>query len=287
MRTLPDVCYSLRSAIGLQAIDLSAGQLSVGGCADTGVMTEVAYMVRADWGQRGTGMTTQSAIIRAWLGGPPFTFAVSDERRFGDADHDADAEAAGYIDSREMTHVVINIRQLPALSRDDGAPSSVVVLHPFEERDLEAIRKTTTANSVSKLFVLVWSGSDSVRTWLDGVRAIDLHTSKVVGVDDPLLLAAAKMIKREDYNGLSSGRGKDAVVQLVRAFAAEGYPVAPQLWLRAYFAVGGDFRHASALQKLVQEMQSGIKHRVKSRYRDNIVAILRDQIADGDDFDDE
>lgn len=83
-----------------------------------------------------------------------------------------------------------------------------------------------------------------IHTWLHGLRALNLHTQESAPANDPLLLAAAKMIKNEECNGLSSGHGKDAIMQLVRAFAAQGYPVEPDPWLRAYFAVGGSFRHA-------------------------------------------
>jgi|SRR6218665_287550 len=119
-----------------------------------------------------------------------------------------------------------------------------------------------------------------VHTWLDGLGALNLHTQESAPANDPLLLAAAKMIKNEDYNGLSLGRGKDAVVQLVRGFAAEGYPVEPEPWLRAYFAGGGSFRHAESVEKLVKEMKAGTKHRVTQRHRENIVEILRERLDD-------
>jgi hypothetical protein len=48
----------------------------------------------------------------------------------------------------------------------------------------------------------------------------------------------------EQYNGLSSGRGKDVVVQLLRAFSNSGYPLDEGAWLRAFFAAGGTFPHA-------------------------------------------
>ena len=97
-----------------------------------------------------------------------------------------------------------------------------------------------------------------------------------------MLRQAAESIKNEDYNGLSSGRGKDAIVQLVRAFAPHGYPVDPVLWTRAYFAVGGSFAHATEISKLVTEMQRGIRHRVKPRYRDEIYDILLERIYEED-----
>jgi hypothetical protein len=119
-----------------------------------------------------------------------------------------------------------------------------------------------------------------VHTYLDGLRALNLHTNESAPASDSLLLSAAEMIKDHDYNGLSSGRGKDAIVQLVRAFAAEGYPVEPEIWLRAYFTVGGSFRHAESVEKLVKEMKAGTKHRVRQRYREDIVQILREQLAE-------
>lgn len=90
------------------------------------------------------------------------------------------------------------------------------------------------------------------------------------------------MIVREEYNGLSSGHGKDTVVQLVRAFADNGYPIDADAWLRAYFAAGGSFSHAESLGKLVNEMQAGIRHRVKRRYRDDIFDIIRERALPAD-----
>lgn len=68
-------------------------------------------------------------------------------------------------------------------------------------------------------------------------------------------------------------------MQLVRAFAAEGYQVDPEIWLRAYFAVGGSFRHAASISKLVAEMKRGVRHRVTPRYRDEIFSILKERVA--------
>ncbi|MFF1876508.1 hypothetical protein [Leifsonia sp. NPDC058230] len=51
-----------------------------------------------------------------------------------------------------------------------------------------------------------------------------------------------------------------------------------QPWLRAYFAAGGTFRHAVEIAKLLGEMKKGVRHRVKARYRDNIVEILRERV---------
>jgi hypothetical protein len=243
-------------------------------------MTKLAYMVREDWGQHGTAMVPQSAVIREWIGEPPYLFAVTDVKKFNNDDRGADVEAAEYIAPSKADRIVFNISELSRLEREDkGVAHAVVVLHPFEQRELEAIRRAVGSESNGKLFILVWSPYDMVRTWLDGLGALNLHTREAIPASDPLLLAAAEMIQNEDYNGLSSGRGKDAVVQLVRAFAVEGYPVDPAPWLRAYFAVGGSFHHAESIEKLVKEMKAGTRHRVKPRYRDNIVEIMREQLS--------
>lgn len=238
-------------------------------------------MVREDWGQDGTAMVPQSAVIRGWIGAPPYLFAVTDVKKFNHDDRGADVEAAEYIAPDRADRVVFNISELASLERDDKfIDHALVVLHPFDQRELETIRRAVTADSIGRLFVLIWSPHDMVRTWLDGHGALNLHTNQAAHANDPLMLAAAKLIKDHDYNGLSSGRGKEAIVQLVRAFAVEHYPVDPEPWLRAYFAVGGSFRHAKSLEKLVKEIKAGIKHRVSQRYRENIVEVLREQLAE-------
>lgn len=241
-------------------------------------------MVREDWGQHGTAMVPQSAVIRKWIGPSPYLFAVTDVKKFNHDDRGADIEAAEYIAPNKSERVVFNISELARLGDENEViDHAVVVLHPFEQRELETIRRAVEAGSVGKLFVLIWSRYDMVRTWLDGLGALNLHTQESVSANDPLLLAAAEMIKDEEYNGLSSGHGKDAVVQLVLAFAAQGYPFNSDSWLRAYFAVGGSFRHAESIAKLVKEIEAGTKHRVTQRYRDNIVEILRERLAEDAD----
>ncbi|QIX54001.1 hypothetical protein [Rhodococcus sp. DMU1] len=246
-------------------------------------MTELAYMVREDWGQYGTAMVPQSAIIREWTGGAPYLFAVTDIRKFSRADRGADVEVAEYIAPDAATRKVFDIRELLMLEREDKVIDHAIVLHPFEQRDLEAIRRAVEGESVARLFVLIWSPRDMVRMWLDGQGATDLHTHETSSAPDSFMVAAAEMMVREEYNGLSSGFGKDAVVQLVRAFAAEGYPADADAWLRAYFAAGGSFRHAETLGKLVDEMKAGIHHRVRPRYRDNIFDIIRERVTRGEE----
>lgn len=259
------------------------GRRGVGGICHDEPVTKLAYMVRDDWGQDGTAMVPQSAVIREWIGALPYLFAVTDVKKFNLDDRGADVDAAEYIAPNKSERVVFNISELARLEREDEViDHAVVVLHPFGQRELDTIQRTVEADSVGQLFVLIWSGHDMVRTWLDGLGALNLHTHESVSANDPLLLVAAKMIKDEDYNGLSSGRGKAVVVQLVLGLAAEGYPVKLDSWLRAYFAVGGSFRHAESIAKLVNEMVAGTKHRVTQRYGDNIVEILRERLSENE-----
>ena len=243
-------------------------------------MTELSYMTREDWGQNGTATKPQSALIRKWLGRPPILLAVTDVKKFNANDRDADYEAAGFIDPSFDPRKTINISDLPRLGREgQRLDRAVVLLHPFDQSDLEALSTAVRSAAFSRMFVLVWSPRDNVRAWLDGLGAMNLHTGEALPQPDPLLLAAAESMIEEEYNGLSSGRGKDAVVQLVRALSAEGYPVEVDAWLRAYFAAGGSFRHAESIAKLVGEIKAGKQHRVQKRYVDNIADVHRSRIA--------
>lgn len=241
-------------------------------------MTELAYMIREDWGQDGTAMVPQSAVIRRWVGDAPYLFAVTDVTKFNVDGRSADVEAAEFIAPNSNDRMVVNISELRKLTPGNEIRlHAIIVLHPDEQKELEAIRAAVAAGLVSRLFLLIWSPRDITRIWLDGLRALNLHTYEEAPAADPLMVAAAEMMVEEEYNGLSSGRGKDAVVQLVRAFAAKGYAVDAVAWLRVYFAAGGSFRHAESIEKLVKEMEAGTKHRISPRYRENIFEIIRDR----------
>ncbi|MGB3438113.1 MAG: hypothetical protein WBA97_05110 [Actinophytocola sp.] len=69
-------------------------------------MTELAYMVGEDWRQDGTAMLQQSAVIRDWLGSPPYVFATTDRKKY-ESDHSADREFMTYVapDANER-HVI-------------------------------------------------------------------------------------------------------------------------------------------------------------------------------------
>lgn len=245
------------------------------------VMTQLAYMTREDWAQHGTAMVQQSTVIRDWIGEAPYLFAVTDVRKFRQDGRDADVEAASFIAPDRSTRRVLNISELSGLrGRNQVLDHAIVVLHPHNETDLEALATAVNDQSIEKAFVLIWSPRDMVRTWLDGKDALDLHTGKLADSPNPLLIEAARSMVDEEYNGLSSGRGKEVVVQLIRAFAAEGHPMDSNVWLRAYFAAGGTFRHASSISKLISEMNKGVKHRVRPALVGNIVQVLRDRVAE-------
>ncbi len=223
-------------------------------------------------------MVSSSARIREWLGDGPLVFAVTDKRKFNGA-RSADHEAAEYILVGPTRPNVVEIADLMRLAHDDLLINvAIAVLHPFDQRDCEALSEMIRSEAASRVFVLIWSPQDIIRAWLDGHGAVDLHTGASLPAPDPLQVAAAKLMVDEQYNGLSSGRGKDAVVQLLRAFTDAGYPLDEDGWLRAFFAAGGAFRHADSVVKFVNEMKAGTKHRVTPRFRDDILDVLRERV---------
>lgn len=236
-------------------------------------------MVREDWAQHGTAMREQSAVIRDWIGEPQYLFGVKDAGKF-QKDRPADLETARYIAPEAAERRVFSIGELASLAdQDQVLDHAVVILHPYDQEDLDALRSAVSQDRLAKVFVMIWSPRDVVRTWLDGLGATNLHTGEAIPSPDPVMVEAGKSMVDEEYNGLSSGHGKDAVVQLVRVFTAAGYPLDVDAWLRAYFAAGGSFRHGESVKKLLTEMKQGVKHRVKVRYRDTIVDILRDRVS--------
>lgn len=186
-------------------------------------MTELAYMIRSDWAQHGTAMGEQSAKIRAWLGEPPFIFFTPRLARFNDR-NSADREFAEFVAPDDATRHVFEIGELADVRNSDGIDSAVTIIHPFEPRDCERLLEAVSAKAVARMFVMVWSEMDRVRVMLDALDAVDLHAGGRAHAPDAVQLEAARLMVDEQYNGLSSGRGKDAVIQLLRAFREEGTP---------------------------------------------------------------
>jgi hypothetical protein len=243
-------------------------------------MTELAYTVREDWGQHGTAMRQQSAVIQDWLGSPPYVFATADRKTY-ESDHSADREFMTFVAHDADERHVIDLSDLNELRRTDKTISRpLIVLHPYKERDCDLLREIVTTESVARLFVIVWSPHDMVRTWLDGVGATNLHTGSALEAPDAVQLEAAKCWVAEQYNGLSGGNGKDAVVQLLRVFTAASYPLDADTWLRAFFAAGGEFDEATKVAKLIKEMQGGTQHRIKARYQPDILSVLRERATE-------
>ena len=264
----------VRDAKGDRRVD--SVELS-GGRGRLGPMTDFAYMVREDWAQRGTAMSRQSAVIREWLGDPPYVFATADRKKY-EGNSSADREFVSYVAPTTTERRVIDLSALGELRRSGKTLTrSLVMLHPYREQDCDLLRQVVAAGSVARLFVIVWSPRDVVRAWLDGLGAVDLHTGAALEAPDAVQLEAARCWVDEQYNGLASGNGKAAVVQLLRAFTSAGYPLDADTWLRAYFATGGTFRHAAAVAKFITEMQNGTQHRIKDRYVPDILTVLRER----------
>ncbi len=235
-------------------------------------MGDLAYMIRADWAQQGTAMVPNSALIREWLGTPPYLFAVTDTKKFTPNGRGADVEAAEFIAPPGTERLVFNMTDLAQIiEQDKTLDHAIVVLHPYKQQDLEVLGDAITRGRLCRVFVMIWSEREVIKTWLDAHGATELITGASATPPDPLMLEAARMIVDEEYNG----RGKDAVVQLVRAFQANGYPADLDSWLRAYFAAGGTFHHAESITKLLTEMRKGVKHRVKEAYVDNVFELIQ------------
>lgn len=243
-------------------------------------MTELAYMVREDWAQRGTAMSRQSAVIREWLGAPPYVFATADRKKY-EGNSSADREFVSCVAPTTTERRVIDLSALGELRRSGKTMTrSLVVLHPYRQQDCELLREIVAVVSVARMFVIIWSPRDLARTWLDGIGAVNLHTGAALEAPDAVQLEAARCWVNEQYNGLSSGNGKAAVVQLLRAFTSAGYPLDADTWLRAFFAAGGRFRHATTVAKFITEMQAGTQHRINERYRPDILSVLRERTTD-------
>jgi hypothetical protein len=173
---------------------------------------------------------------------------------------------------------IVGIAELRKLAQESRRfNGTLTVLHPYDQDDCELLREIVEADRVERFFVIVWSPMDMVRIWLEGRGARNLDTGSFPEAPDLVQLEAAKCMVDEQYNGLSTGNGKAAVVQLIRAFTDGGYPLEKEPWLRAFFASGGEFRHAESISKLITEMKKGTKHRVQQRYRPEILPILQER----------
>lgn len=214
-------------------------------------MTELAYMTRESWAQEATAMVAQSAVIREWLGEPPYVFVASGPKRLQNP-NSADMEFVNYVALEKGSQRIVGIAELRELAQESRRfNGTLTVLHPYDRDDCELLREIVETNRVERLFVIVWSPMDMVRIWLEGRGARNLDTGSFPEAPDLVQLEAARCMVNEQYNGLSTGNGKAAVVQLIGAFTDGGYPLEKEPWLRAFFAAGGEFCHAEDRKSVV------------------------------------
>jgi len=131
-------------------------------------MTELAYMIREDWAQEATAMVPQSAVIRDWLGDPPYTFATCDAKRIQES-NSADMEFVEYVALETRLRRIVGTSELRKLtSQSKRFEGTLVVLHPHEQDDFELLRELVEEDLIARLFVIVWSPLNMIRF---GLRA--------------------------------------------------------------------------------------------------------------------
>ena len=187
-------------------------------------------------------MVPQSAVIREWLGEPPYVFAASDPKRLHKP-NSATWSSSTMLQLRRTPSGLWGSREFENLHmKASGSTEHLRSCIPMSKTIPELLRELVDNDRVERLFWLsgrprIWSGF-GLREW---GRAI------WIPVGPPSTRSGAawgtKCMVDEQYNGLSTGNGKAAVVQLIRAFTDGGYPLEKEPWLRAFFAAGGEFRH--------------------------------------------
>lgn len=243
-------------------------------------MTEIAYMIREDWAQHGTAMVPNSARIRDWLGDPPYAFAVPSDRQGGAKPSEADEEMMSYLAPAPGEAVLTTFSALNRFQREGSqADQAVVLLHPYKEHECDLLREIAASGAFPRIYVQVWAPSDQIRIVLDSLSAVNLHTGEPAPAPDPVQVEAARMIESVSYNGLGTGQGKDTAIQLLRTLRDAGYPLDKEIWLQAYFSVGGEARHAETLAKYISEMKRGVRHRVKQQPGGRLLELLRERAA--------
>lgn len=223
-------------------------------------------------------MAKNSAPIREWLGAARFLLLVTDAKAYG-IHRSTDREAADYIGLAERRVGPVTISSLPRL-RDEGVgQATALAIHPYIPSDLEALKRAIDDATLGRLFVMVWAPHEVVRVWLESLGAVNLFTGTTHPPSDPVMLEAGRMMVNEEYNGLGSGIGKDTVVGLMREFRAAGYPSDADSWARVFLAAGGSLRHLESVAKFAKEIEDGTRHRIRPRFREGIVGILRERAA--------
>lgn len=243
-------------------------------------MVRVSYMTWSEWAQDdGMGIPSNSARIREWLGAEsPVMFGVQDTAKV--AEIGSETQAADAISPLEGDQRWANLHELHSLHRHDKVMDfPLVALFPLEARECDALRRAIAGDHLANVFVLLWGDEPLIEAYLHAIGAEHLSEPAAPAPLPAAVLAAGSMIEAADYKALAHGRGKDSVVQLVRAFRDAGYDLTTSDWLRAYFAAGGSFANAPDLQRLASEVLRGTRHRVKQAYRSDILAIIEGRQA--------
>lgn len=245
-------------------------------------MKRLAYIDQRDWPQPGAEMRRRVETVTTWLETEAPLFFASGTAQAGRGRPSAGAHAARYIAKGAAFQLSPLVGLEALLGTNARVDKPAVVLFPEKYGDSELLRELVGDGHFETLLVLVRFDGVLVRSWLESQGSVNLHTRQTAPDVDPTVLEAASMMVDEQYDGLESGRGKDAVVQLLRAFAAERHDLTDTEWLRAFFTAGGDFRNAHAVHRLAQEMRDGRRHRTNSRYVEHVCQEIRRRVASSD-----
>jgi len=235
-------------------------------------MADIAYMIREDWADNATGMARNSERIREWLGSDRYALVVQDVTKY--SPRDFTRETADYIGAVNQRVGPVSIGDLDRTWRSERPLITAIVIHPRVSDDLEVLRSAVEKGTIGRLFVMVCSPTDVVRIWLESQGAVDLMSGATWPAPDSAMVEAALMMVNEEYDGLSSGHGKDIVIGLLRDFRIAGYPSDEGTWARAFLAAGGTFRGLDSVRRFAVEVEQGRNHRVTIRHRHGIVDML-------------
>ncbi|MDQ1175000.1 hypothetical protein QE430_003307 [Microbacterium testaceum] len=245
-------------------------------------MKRLAYIDQRDWPQPGVEMRRRVENVTTWLEGNPPLFFVSGTAQSRRGRPSAAANAARYIANGAAFELMPLTDLAAVLGSNARVDRPTIVLFPQKYEDLDLLRELVEDGHLETVLVLVRFDGVLLRTWIESQGAVNLHTGQKAPGPAPVVLEAASMMVEEQYDGLESGRGKDAVVQLLRVFTAEQHNLDDSDWLRAFFAAGGDFRNAHAVGQFAREMRDGRHHRTRTRYVEQIYQQITKRVADRD-----
>ncbi|SJN10592.1 hypothetical protein FM113_09510 [Leucobacter sp. 7(1)] len=225
-------------------------------------------------------MVERSERIRTWIGDTAAYVFCAEKR-------DYCASMSGRIERDLFEHIQTPTTKAITASfselyklKDEKIDATLIALVPFREPDFESIRKAIEDDTFDKVVILIMREGEMSRSIARAYGALNLGTGVCDELPDSLMVEAARMMVNEEHNGLSSGIGKDATLSLIHAFRQSGVPAQKEPWLAAYFAAGGEVRHAETVAKFIDEINKGTRHRYKQRYRANIVEIIKERMLE-------